>query len=166
MVSPLLRMVLIILLAQNAQALTSDHEQTMHFSANSADINQTTHHGIYIGAVELDQGSTHIRAAYAETDTNQQNQLIKAIIKGDKETQAHYWTSTTLDKPPIHAYADVIYYFPTQHLITLIGNARVLQGRDSFAAAEIRYDTLDQHVISNSKGPSRTSIIIHPGKPS
>ena len=89
-------------------ALPDDKQQVLQVNAGSADINQQTHQGIYREAVELDQGSTHIRSAEATTTGDAKNKLILAVIKGNPHAQAHYWTLTALDKPPLHAYADTI----------------------------------------------------------
>lgn len=155
---------LIVLLFQAPQlfALPDDRLQVVHVQANGADINQQTHEGIYDGDVALDQGSTHVRAAHARTIGDDKNKLILAIIKGNKTTQAHCWTQTQADKPPLHAFADTIKYYPQRHLVELIGHARVEQGRHSFSAPFIRYDTLAQHVISQSKGSERTTILFYP----
>ena len=153
----------LLLVAELCFALPSDRTQIMQMHAGSADLDQQTHRGIYLDDVHLDQGTTHIRAAKAITEGNAKNQLVKAIIKGNKEAQAHYWTINEANKPPLHAYADTIYYYPERHLIDLVGNARVEQGDDSFTAPKISYDILHQHVISKSDGKGRTSIIIHPG---
>ncbi len=155
-----------ILVIPASFALPKDRTETMTLQAHSADLNHQSHLGIYSGDVQLDQGSTHIRAAEAITEGNEKNQLVKAIIKGNPKAQAHYWALTTADKPPMHAFADIINYYPDRHLIELIGHARVEQGADSFSAPSISYDTLNQHVISKSDGKERTTIIIHPGKPS
>ena len=145
-------------------ALPDDREKKLQLSADHADLNQQTRHGEFIGNVQLDQGSTHLRAAKAVTEGDEQNRLSLAIAKGQGKDQAHYWTLTALSKPPLHAYADTIRYYPSRHLIELIGNARVSQGDNSFTAPQIRYDTVKQHVLSEGKGESRTTIIIHPGK--
>ena len=145
-------------------ALPADNLQVIKFRADSADINQTTHLGVYTGNVQLDQGTTHIRAAEALTEGNKKNQLIKAIIKGNKDIQAHYWTIMTNDKPPLHAFADTINYYPDKQLIELMGNARVKQGNNSFTAPKIIYDMVQQHIVSESNGTTRTTIIIHPEK--
>ena len=110
-------------------ALPEDKQQVMQLRADSADLNHQTHRGLYSGDVQLDQGSTHIRAAEAITEGNLKNQLIKAIIRGNKEAQAHYWTLTSKDKPAIHAYADTIFYYPQKHVIELIGNAILFLGK-------------------------------------
>ena len=147
-------------------ALPEDQHKMLTLSANHADINQETHRGEFIGHVILDQGSTHLRAVKAYTDTNQQNKLIAATAYGDSQQLVHYWTQPGLNKPIMHAYADIIHYYPDRHLIELIGHARVVQGDNSFAAAKITYDTLAQHVISQSDGNTRTVIIFHPEKKS
>ena len=145
-------------------ALPSDRDQILQVRAGSADLNQQTHQGVYLDDVQLDQGTTHIRAVEATTTGNEKNQLILAVIKGNKNTQAHYWSLMDEKKPPVHAYADIINYYPDKHLIELIGNARVEQGTNSFTAPKISYDTLAQHVLSQSDKNARTIIIFHPEK--
>lgn len=143
-------------------ALSTDKEKVMHVLADSADLNQKQHKGIYIGNVELIQGSTNLLAAKAVTQGDDKNQIVVAIANGDKTKQAHYWTITDIKKPPFHAYADIIRYYPQRHFIELIGHARVEQGRDSFTAAKISYDTLEQHVLSEGDGDKKITIIYHP----
>ncbi len=145
-----------------AYSLPNDNQAVVEVRADSADINQETHKGIFINQVELDQGTTHLRANKATTEGNAKNQLIKATIFGDKIQQAHYWELVAEDKPVVHAYADIIDYFPEKHLIKLTGHARVEQGRNSFSAPIIVYDTLHHHVITEAKPGEKTVIIYHP----
>lgn len=145
-------------------ALPSDKEQIMHVISDSADLNQLNHKGTYIGNVEFTQGTTNLHATNAITQANIKNQLTLAIANGTKGKQAHYWTQTDPNKPPLHAYADTIRYYPLRHLIELIGNAHVEQGPNSLSAAKITYDTLEQHVVSQSDGKIRTTIILYPEK--
>ena len=143
-------------------ALSDDNMQLLQLKAGFADINQETHEGTYTQNVELDQGSTHLRADNALTKANQKNKLTEAIAYGGKNEPAHFWTTTDINKPPLHAYANIIRYFPDRHLVELDGGARVEQGKDSFSAPKISYDTLHKHVVSSSKGQGQTVIIIHP----
>lgn len=147
-----------------AQAMPEDKDKQMELSADSADLNQQTHRGEFVGNVQLDQGTTHLRATKAITEGSPQNKLVAAVALGDAQSQAHYWTQTAADKPLLHAYADTIRYYPDKHLIQLIGNARVEQGNNSFVAPQITYDTLKQHVLSSNDGKQRTTIILHPEK--
>ena len=158
------KILILLLVTKLCFALSDDRTQIMQLSAGSADLDQQTHRGVYLTDVKLDQGTTHIRAAKAVTVGNAQNQLIKAIIQGSKDAQAHYWTITDAKKEPMHAFADTIYYYPVKHLIKLVGNARVEQGDNSFSSPHITYDTIRQHVISKSDGQGPTTIVIHPGK--
>lgn len=153
-----------IVISQLAFAMPDDRNKLAQLTANTADLNQKTHRGEYIGDVQFDQGTTHLRAIKAITEGNQQNKLVFAVAFGDKENPAHYWEQTAIDKPLLHAYANEIRYYPDRHLIELIGDARVVQGDDSFTAPKISYNTLKQHVIAKSDTKARTVIIIHPGK--
>lgn len=147
-----------------AFALPEDSKAVLEMHAGSADLNQETHRGVYLDQVELDQGTTHIRANKALTEANTKNQLTKAVIEGDNQQQAHYWVLVALDKPIVHAYADKIIYYPQDHRIELIGHAKVEQGDNSFTAPFIAYDTLHQHVTSKANDNERTTIIYHPEK--
>lgn len=146
-----------------AYAMPDDREKVAQLSADSVDLNQQSHYGTYTGNVKLDQGTTHLRAIKAITEGDEKNKLKLAVAQGDEKNQAHYWVQTAIDKPLVHAYADIIRYYPNDHLIELIGNARVIQGEDSFSAPKIRYDTLKHHVSTQAEGKMRTTIIIHPG---
>ena len=157
---------LVLAAAMSSYALPSDKEKVMHVVADSADLSQQSHKGTYSGNVEFVQGTTNLQAAKAITKGNIKNQLTLAIATGEKGKQAHYWTETGPGKPPFHAYADTIKYYPLKHLIELVGNAHVEQGNNSLSAAKISYDTIKQHVLSESKGTTRTTIIIYPEKKS
>lgn len=156
----------LLLVTGITSALPSDKEKVMHVVSDSADLSQQNHKGSYTGNVEFVQGTTNLHADNAITEGNLKNQLTLAIANGSKGKQAHYWTETGPGKPPFHAYADTIKYYPLKHLIELVGNARVEQGPNSISAAKISYDTLEQHVVSESKGTTRTTIILYPEKKS
>ena len=145
-------------------SMPSDKEKVMHVVSDSADLSQQNHKGTYTGNVEFVQGTTNLHAALAITQGDNKNQLTLAVAKGSQDKQAHYWTETGPDKPPFHAYANTIKYYPTRHLIELVGNARIEQGTNSLSAAKISYDTIEQHVISQGDGKTRTTIILYPEK--
>lgn len=152
---------IVLLTTQLCFALPTDKNQPLNVRAHSADINQETHLGTFSDHVNMDQGSTHLRASHATTKFNH-HKLISAIAQGSTTEQAHFWTLSDEKKPPLHAYANTISYFPEKHLIELVGRAHVEQGTDSFSAPIIHYDTLHQHVLSKSNGQEQTLIVIHP----
>lgn len=142
-------------------ALPEDKSEILHLSASTADINQKTHRGAYHGKIEFDQGTTHLRADDAITIGDKDNHIIKAIAKGGSEP-AHFWTQAKKDEAPMHAYAKTIIYEPNLFRIQLIGEAKVLQGDNSFSAPKIVFNTKTQHVITTPDAHSQTVIIIHP----
>lgn len=163
---PMILFVFLFAVSTASFCLPDDKEKTAQLSANSADLNQDVHQGIFLGDVQFDQGTTHLRADKVVTKGNQKNQLISAIAYGNKQDPAHYWTQSTLNKPPVHAYALEIYYYPERHFIKLVGNAQVIQGENMITAAHITYDTLKQHVVALNDGQQRTTIMFLPGKKS
>ena len=155
---------LFTLMINGGYALPNDKEQVMHVTADTADLNQQKHKGTYTGNVVFVQGTSNLHAANAITLGNLKNQLTLAIANGTDGKQAHYWTQSDPNKPPFHAYADTIKYFPLKHIIELIGNARVEQGTNSLSAAKIIYDTQEEHVVTENNGKTRTVIILYPEK--
>lgn len=145
-----------------AWALPDDQQQMIYVRAGSADLSQKEHRGVYRGGVEFDQGATHLRAEQAMTESNNKNQLTLAVMTGRPKQQAHYWTLTERDKPELHAFADTMYYYPEQHLIKLVGRAKVQQGKNTFVAPIIQLNTLNQQVISEKSGSEVVKITIDP----
>lgn len=153
-----------LLAMSSAYSLASDKEKTIHVVSDSADLSQQQHKGMYTGNVKFSQGTTNLHAEKAITEGNVKNQLTLAVAYGNKSHQAHYWTEIGPDKPPLHAYADIIQYHPLTHTIELIGHARVIQGQNSLLAAKITYDVQQQHVVSHGDDSTRTTIIFYPEK--
>lgn len=159
-------LVFLFVINQTTFALPTDKDQLLVLSADLVELNEQKHHGEYQGHVCLDQGSSHLRASSAMTQGDVKNQLIVAIAKGDSRQQAHYWTQTEVNKPLLHAHADLIRYYPMRHLIELIGHAALIQQEHSLTASKISYDTLKQRVLSQSDGKERIVIRLHPGQSS
>lgn len=153
-----------ICLVEPAFTYNIENKEPMELRSDRADINQSKGIGTYTGNIEFDQGNTHIRAHKAVTKTDKNNALLEATIYGGKHSQAHYWSEIEKDKPPIHAYANSIKYYPKKAIIELNGNAHVEQGKNIFAAPHITYNIEKQHVISSksSNDNQRTVIIFHP----
>lgn len=165
MSQPRVKLFLIICMLSNASfALPSDQQQVLHVVADSADLSQQNHRGTYTGNVAFQQGTTNIQADNAITEGSTTNQLVLAIANGNKNQPAHYWTEAEAGKPPFHAYADSIRYYPLRHLVELKGHARVEQGKNSLSADVITYDTLKQQVRTKNQGKNKTSIIFYPEK--
>ena len=142
--------------------LPDDKQRPVELRAGHVLINQDTHRITYTQHVKLDQGSMHLRAATASTLTDKHHQLKQATAHGDRMRQAHAWTSIAINKPPLHAYADEIRYYPQLHRLVLLGHARINQAPNAFLAPKITYDMLANHVITEASGDERTRIILDP----
>ena len=145
--------------SKNIISPSKNDDFIMH--ADQAIFKQKTHLGNYTGNINITHGETKIQSDSAKTLGNDNNSLKYVEFKGSKNHQAHYITSVP-KKPQVNAYADVMKYYQDRHIIQFIGNARLTQGNDFFAAPMIVYDTLSQHIVSSSKGVVRTTIVIHP----
>tara|TARA_Y100000588_G_C14118726_1_gene866354 strand:- start:164 stop:661 length:498 start_codon:yes stop_codon:yes gene_type:complete len=146
------------------KAHPEDKEQILYLSSDEADLNQGTKKGLFKGHVKIDQGTSHLRALEAETLGDSENKLIKAIARGGHQTKAHFWTTLTQNQTSLHAWAEIIYYLPKENRIELIGNAEISQGKNSFKAPKIIYDTKKQHIITESHENKRTTMTFYPEK--
>ncbi len=153
---------LLLFICSSIYALPSDKLQLLNIQAGNADLNHKSGIGVYMGGVSVDQGTTHLRAESATTYSDKKNKLIKAIAVGTKDLQVHFWTTIDEKKPPLNAYADSIQFYPVTHSVLLIGNARIIQGNDSYSAPHIQYNTETMHIVSEASQQGRTHIIIHP----
>ncbi len=134
------------------------HATPINISAGFASIDQNTHEHLFRQEVQIDDDHQHLRAAWVKVTTDQQNQLVQAVAHGDHNTAAHLWS--TEKEPSLHAYANEIQYYPKEHRVILTGNAHLAQGKNSFSAPKITYNTLTQHIVSEAQGDQRTTIIL------
>lgn len=153
---------MILLYMYAVSALPTDKEAPLTMNAGAADLNQTTHLGTYSGGITLDQGTTHLRAEKGRTLTNERHQVIEAIIEGSATEQAHFWSLLEIDQPILHAYADMIYFYPQKHFVKLEGHAKVIQGRHHVEAPRLDYDLQTHHVQSFPQVGQQTIITIQP----
>lgn len=145
-----------------AHALASDRAAPIEFKAGHVVFNEKSGEGIYTRGVAIDQGSLHLRAERASTQTDAAHRLTRAAAFGTPGKKAHVWMKTTPDKPPLHVYADTIYYHPLTHELELIGHAHIIEGSNTFKAPHIRYDTKAERVVTTAKNDEGTVILIDP----
>lgn len=163
-VNSIVLMMACIVFLSSTYALPQDRDEIFYLSSDEADISQNKNKGLFKGHVKIDQGSSHLRSDEAETHGDEHNKLIKAIAKGNHQKKAHFWTLLTQNQPELHAWAEVIYYFPKKNRIELVGNAEIIQGENTFNAPKIIYDTEKQHILTERHENKRTTITFHPEK--
>ncbi|MDF1677961.1 MAG: lipopolysaccharide transport periplasmic protein LptA [Legionellaceae bacterium] len=145
-------------------ALSRDKEEAIQFKAGHVTLNHKMGTGSYTGGVSIDQGSSHLRAQRATTQVDEKNHLTLASAFGSMHQKAHFWTLTSTDKPPLHAYANIIHYHPLRHQLELIGDARIVQGKNELNAPHIRYDIKAERFITTVQNNEGTIILIDPNQ--
>lgn len=150
-----------IFFTPNGFALETDKEEIIQLAADSVDIRQKLHKGFYEGHIEFDQGSTHLRSERAETLTNSNNKLIQVTTQGVTKP-AHFWTTPKPHQSQIHAYAKTMIYDVIHHQIKLVGQAKIIQGKNSFSAPIILFNVQTEQVITIPSQGQRTQIIFNP----
>lgn len=114
------------------------------------------------GTYTLNHNTAYLEASRVTTKINKKNRLSRASAFGDADKKAHFWTAGETDNPPLHAYADTIFYHPITHQLELLGHANLVRGQNSLTAPHILYDTKAEKLITTAENKKRTTIIIDP----
>lgn len=144
----------------NSFALPSDKGKPLTFRADEVSLSGQSHLGNLSGHVEIEQGTTRLKADKVEIRTNDKQKLTLVKAFGNKRHQAYFISVLEAGKPAIEAYADLITYDPDNDLVFLKGHAIVKQNGSSFSAPSIRFDIKKQHVSTDSSTKGRTQITI------
>lgn len=159
-VEPLLAL-LLMLAGPVALALESDKEQPIELAADSVDIDESKGVSIYRGDVDVRQGSMQLRADVVTVHHNKRKPS-KVVAEG---RPAKFRQSST--KGPVKGEARRVEYEVGSENLVLIGDAVVVQGKDSMRSDRIVYDRVKSVVKAGAaaKGKQRVRITIEaPGK--
>lgn len=145
-------------------ALDSDREEPLYLEADSAEFSEVKLSSTYTGNVFLKQGSKEFRGDQVTVryDAEWNPALITATgapasyrqqVKGEK-------------KKPIRAQALRMEYDRATNKITLIDQAVLSQGEDTFRNDRIIYDFGQARIQAGAiaKGKERVKIVIHPAR--
>ncbi len=160
-IRPILNLLLFMSITGHAWALDQDATQPIFIQADFAKIDNQQGIGYYEGRVQFDQGTSHIRADRAQTQLNEDHELIEAIAYGNQQHRAYFWTQPEGDQTVLHAKADTIRFVAASKRIYLIGNAEITKADDVYRAPKIEYDSEHQTITSPASKQGRTEIIIH-----
>jgi lipopolysaccharide export system protein LptA len=153
----------LLLMSTGAFALPSDNQAKIYIVADSAIYNYKTGVNVFEGHVKVDQATTHITADRLITKNNAQHKIQEAVAYGF-QAQAHYWTLPKLTEPEIHAYAQIIRFFPIESNVTLEQNVQVTQGENSFHGQLIHYNNSNQTIIVPASKNGRSMLVYNPDK--
>ena len=152
--------ILLVTGAGPAAALQSDKDQPLDLEADSAEIDEAKGVSVYTGNVVAIQGSMRLEADRLRIfHTGSKAERIEAEGKPAKFQQL------TEDSPePVKARGLRMEYKLDSEELILIGDAVVIQGKDTFQSDRITYDRVKSVVKGGAaaKGKERVRIRVDP----
>ena len=127
-------------------ALPEDAKQPIEIEAQSVVVDENTGLNEFSGNAEVRQGSLLLLAELIQVQTNNE-EVVSMIAKGSLEKPAKYIQSQENQARFIEATAILITYDVDKGIIFLVGNARLIQGFDSFSGDRLSYDINNDKVV-------------------
>lgn len=143
--------------------LREDSKQKVYIVADYSIYNYKTGVNRYEGHVKVDQGTTHITADRLVTKNNSQHKMQEATAYGLID-RAHYWTLPKVNDPLIHAFANVIKFYPIESNVTLQKNVFVQQGDNTFQGELILYNNYDETITVPPSQNGHAVVVYNPDK--
>lgn len=152
-----------LLLAQAAGvgALESDQQQPVYIEADAVELDDQQSLSLYIGNVDIRQGSMQLLADEVLVHHKPDRQPDKIIAIG---APVRYRQMLDNDPEEVRGRALRMEYEADREEITLIDKAVLTQGTDRFASDRIVYNRLTERVIAgaSASGRERVKIKIQP----
>jgi lipopolysaccharide export system protein LptA len=144
-----------------AAALESDSEQPMFVEADAAELDEKQSISLYLGNVEVQQGSMRILADEVLVHHKANNQPSKIVAIGNP---VRYRQLLDDDPEEVRARALRMEYEADREEITLIDQAELIQGEDRFASDRIVYNRITDRLTAgtSASGSERVKIRIEP----
>lgn len=142
-------------------ALESDQYQPMYVEADAAELDEKQMTSLYIGHVEVTQGSLFIQADEVLVHHKPDRRAEKIIAIGQP---VRYRQQLDDDPEEVKGRALRMEYEADREELTLIDEAVLIQGEDRFASDRIVYNRITDRVTagSSAQGRERVKIRIEP----
>jgi lipopolysaccharide export system protein LptA len=141
-------------------AATPDSTLPITIEADRAELDEKKGLSTYSGHVILSQGGITITADQLIVESqNGQLRHVKALGQPVQYTQ-----KDQPDQAGVNGEAQTMEYHAAEERLTLIGNAKLSQGPNSFSGNRIEYDTRDERVTAtvSETGEERVHVTIQP----
>lgn len=144
-------------------ALEDDHEQSLYLEADGAELSEAESLSIYAGNVFIKQGSMELRGDRVRVHHDPEHIPTLITVTGASAT---YLQQVEGEEKKVEAKALRMEYDRTKNEITLIDQAVLLQGEDTFRSDRIIYDRAQAQVKAGTiaKGKERVKITISPAR--
>lgn len=150
-----------VLLAVPAVALDSDRLQPLYIEADAVELDERTAESLYLGNVDVQQGSLRILADRVQVKHRPDRQPRLIVATGNP---ARYRQMTEGGTEPVLGRAQRMEYDADRDEITFIDQAELTQGRDRFASDRIVFNRTTERVTAgaSAQGRERVRIMITP----
>ncbi len=144
-----------------AWALEGDRYQPMYIEADAAELDEKRLTSLYIGNVEVTQGSLSIQADEVLVHHQPDRRIKKIIAIGQP---VHYRQRLDDDPDEVIGQALRVEYEAAREELILIDEAVLIQAQDRFASDRIVYNRLTQRVTAgmSAQGRERVKIRLEP----
>jgi len=149
---------LALLPAPPLRALESDQQQPLYLEADNAELNEAKRLSLYTGNVIVRQGSMEIHAEQVQIHHLEDKRPELIIATGQPAT---YQQRVEGKDQPVEAKALRMEYQATKDEITLVGEAEVFQGTDTFRSDRILYDRRNAKVKAGTSAQGKERVKIH-----
>ncbi len=137
--------VLIGLLGLPAHALESDTNAPINVAADRLELDDRAGTAVYIGSVEMQQGSMRLTADRVEIERNNQGEVTLVTATGDSE-RAYIEQQPAPEDELVKGWGNTIIYHAAERRVELIEQAELHQASDTFNGAYVEY-FLDRRVV-------------------
>ncbi|MFW6258765.1 MAG: lipopolysaccharide transport periplasmic protein LptA [Halochromatium sp.] len=144
-----------------ALALEADQYQPMYVEADAAELDEKQSTSLYLGNVEVTQGSLRIQADEVLVHHASDRRIEKIIAVGQP---VRYRQRLDDDPDEVTGQALRMEYEAGQEELTLIDEAVLIQAEDRFASDRIVYNRITQRVTAgaSAQGRERVKIRLEP----
>lgn len=154
-----LPILMVFALPLTANALPSDANQEIKLLADKATYSESTGITSYSGTVVITQGTFKMTADNITMNLSQQRSINSAVATGRPATMQQV---VTREKGLAKGQANKIDYNAVTGIVTLTGNAKLVQNGASFAGNVIRYSLKAGDVEATAGGNQRVELVFPP----
>ncbi|MBU5615561.1 lipopolysaccharide transport periplasmic protein LptA [Psychrobacter sp. TAE2020] len=154
-----LSIVMLLTLPLYSHALPSDANQPIKLLADKATYSERTGITSYSGTVVITQGTFKMTADNITVNLSQGRSINSAVATGRPATMQQV---VTQEKGLAKGQANNIDYNAVNGIVTLTGNAKLVQNGASFAGNVIRYSLKAGDVEATAGGNQRVELVFPP----
>ncbi|MCK7575867.1 MAG: lipopolysaccharide transport periplasmic protein LptA [Chromatiales bacterium] len=148
---------LLLGLGAPAWALEEDAKQPIYIEADEVEVRESDNTSIYVGNVQVDQGSMQLRAGHVTVYHRADRQPRLIIALGQP---ASYKQLLDDNQGEVRAFAKRMEYDADKDELVLIGEGLLIQGEDRLTGERILYDRAKARFRAGGAG--RVKITITP----